>query len=434
MPDPTQTSRTDLLKLQSDRLSGLLDLTRKNNPFYQGKWKRAGIDGTALNLEDFSSRFPFTLKSEIVEDQQLSPPFGTNHNFPLAAFTRCHQTSGTSGAPIRWLDTPECWEALTRHWMLVLQAAGVGPLDRVLFAFSFGPFLGFWLAFESATRLGCLCLPAGGLSSAARARQIIDLEATVVCCTPTYALRLAETAQAEGLDLRKSRLKRWIVAGEPGGSIPATRSRIENSWPGATVFDHHGMTETGPVTYECPAQPGKLHVIESGFIAEVIDPATTRAVTANQTGELVLTTLERTGSPLLRYRTGDLVRPTTQTRCSCGSAEMLLDGGILGRTDDMVVVRGVNVYPGAIEEILRAFPTLVEYRVHVLNRHSMVELAIDVEFREGCPDDRAVAREIAQRIENALTLRVPVQALPVGSLPRFEMKARRWIRPGSSQA
>src|SRR5262249_37611068 len=163
----------------------------------------------------------------------------------------------------RWLDTPESWDWMVENWCEVFRAAGVGKNDRIYFAFSFGPFIGFWMAFEAGARLGALCIPGGGMSSAARLRAILDNGAKGRCCTPTYALRLAEVAAQEKIDLRQSRIKTIIVAGEPGGSIPAIREQLTQLWHGAKIFDHHGMTETGPVTYECPARPGVLHVMES---------------------------------------------------------------------------------------------------------------------------------------------------------------------------
>jgi phenylacetate-CoA ligase len=301
----------------------------------------------------------------------------------------------------------------------------------VFFAFSFGPFIGFWLAFESATRLGCLCLPGGGMSSEARVKAILENHVAVLCCTPTYALRLGEVAAPAIAAAGGSPVKKIIVAGEPGGSIPAMRQRIGELWPGARVFDHHGMTETGPVTYECPARAGVLHVIESAYLAEVIDPATAKAATH---GELILTPLGRTGSPLLRYRTGDLVKLGTRASdhetqpCACGSHDLALEGGILGRIDDMVIVRGVNVYPSAIEEILRGFREVTEYRVHIEQPQALTELRLDIEPSDSCPDPGRLQAEVQTALETALNLRVPVNRATSGSLPRFEMKARRWVR------
>src|SRR5262249_37894170 len=157
------------------------------------------VDSIA-SLADFKARVPFTVKQELVADQAACPPFGTNLTYPLDQYTRFSQTSGTSGAPLRWLDTTATWSWMVDNWVDVFRVSGVGSQDRVFFAFSFGPFLGFWTAFEAAGRLGCLCIPGGGLSSSARLRSMLDNQATVLCCTPTYALRLAEIAAQDGID------------------------------------------------------------------------------------------------------------------------------------------------------------------------------------------------------------------------------------------
>ena len=215
---------------------------------------------------------PFTFKREIAADQLRHPPFGSNLTYPPEQYTRFSQTSGTTGTPLRWLDTPESWEWMLDCWARVYRAAGAGPHDRVFFPFSFGPFLGFWLAFEAAVRMGCLAIPGGGMRSAGRLQTILDNEVTVLCATPSYALRLAEVAAEEGIDLSASKVRRIIVAGEPGGSIPATRALIESRWCGARVLDHHGMTEIGPVSYECPERKGVLHIMEHAYIPRMIDP------------------------------------------------------------------------------------------------------------------------------------------------------------------
>lgn len=430
---------------QLEQLRSLLAELIPANQFYSRKLQSCGVTFDVASLQDFSMRFPFTTKHELAQDQLGHPPFGTNLTYPLDRYTRLHQTSGTSGAPLRWLDTPESWDGMVESWMEVYRAAGVRSNDRVFFAFSFGPFIGFWLAFESAARLGCLCIPGGGLSSAARLRAIMSNGATVICCTPTYAIRLGEVALEEKIDLGASLVKKIIVAGEPGGSILATRARIASLWAGARVFDHHGMTEVGPVTYECPTQPGVLHVIESAYFAEIIDPASGKHTTIGQAGELVLTTLGRTGSPLLRYRTGDLVRraasvslaepssagkmpAASSPACACGRHELALEGGILGRTDDMVIVRGVNVYPTAVEEIIRAFEDVAEYRVHITEENALTQMRVEIESTVHCADPATLAARVEKAFEAALVLRVPVITVAPGALPRFEMKAKRWIK------
>lgn len=426
MASSVHPDRAAMESAQLEQLRALVTELIPANRFYAQKLQAAGVGFDVASLADYSARFPFTEKSELVADQQANLPYGTNLTYPLNRYTRFHQTSGTSGQPMRWLDTPESWEAMIESWAEVFRAAGVKDGDRVMFAFSFGPFLGFWLAFESAARLGCLCLPGGGLSSAARLRMMRDNQANVLCCTPTYALRLAEVAATEHIDVATLRVKTIIVAGEPGGSIPATRAKLESLWPGARIFDHHGMTEVGPVTHECPQQPGVLHVIESAYYAEVIDSNTGQPAPR---GELILTTLSRTGSPLLRYRTGDLVECAVGSGpCECGRSSLRLAGGVLGRVDDMVIVRGVNVYPTAVEEILRRFPDVAEYQVHVTKPGALCELRIELEPADTCADVVGLGRNVRQALETALNLRIPVETVAPGSLPRYEMKAKRWRR------
>ena len=419
-------NRQAIAARQLGQLRQLLGAILPHNAFYQKKF--AQLDPAVASLEEFSRRFPFTTKEELAGDHRAFPPYGSNLTYPPERYTRFHQTSGTSRVPLRWLDTPESWSWMLENWKEVYRAAGVGAGDRIYFAFTFGPFIGFWLAFEAAQQLHCLCLPGGGLSSVGRLRALRENKATVLCCTPSYAIRLAEVAADDKIDLQTSAIRRIIVAGEAGGSIPAARQRLEALWPGAGVFDHHGMTETGPVSHECPSRPGMLHIMESAFLAEVVGPGGA-PVAAGETGELVLTSLGRTGSPVLRYRTGDAVRPVhfEDEPCACGRHDLGLQGGILGRTDEMVIVRGVNVYPTAVEEVVRGFAEVAEYQVRVDQSASLTELILRIEPHSECADPAALAGRVQAALQAAFHLRVPVSLASAGSLPRFEMKAKRWI-------
>jgi phenylacetate-CoA ligase len=380
---------------QLGQLCWLLRAILPDNAFYRNKL--AGIEPAIASLEDFSARFPFTTKQELAEDQRTHPPFGSNLTFPLASYTRYHQTSGTTSTPLRWLDTPASWNGMVESWKEIYQAAGVSVEDRVYFAFSFGPFIGFWLAFDAAQQLGCLCIPGGGLGTPGRLRAMAENQATVLCCTPSYAAHLGEAAARENLDLKGSSVRLIIVAGEPGGSVPATRRRLEDLWPRARIFDHHGMTETGPVSHECPSQPGTLHILDRAYLAEIVE-ANGKPARTGEVGELVLTVLGRAGSPLLRYRTGDLVR--AGGACACGRPGTALVGGLLGRTDEMVIVRGVNVYPTAVEDILRGFSEIAEYQVEVDRSRALAELSLRIEPQT---DGAAGAGEaLAARVQHAL--------------------------------
>jgi phenylacetate-CoA ligase len=394
------------------------------NSFVARKWRAAGLAGPddLRGWEDFA-RLPFTRKVELVEDQAAHPPFGTNLTQPLACYVRVHQTSGTSGAPLRWLDTQESWDWWERCWGFVLRGAGLGPGDRIFFPFSFGLFVGFWSGFEGARALGALVIPGGGQDSVQRLAAIETLGATAVCCTPSYALHLAEVARERGQDLRKLGVRTTVHAGEPGAGIPSVRARIEETW-GARAYDHAGMTEMGAYGFECAEQSG-LHVNECEFIAEVVDPATGAPAAE---GELVLSNLGRAGSPLLRYRTGDRVRVAPHP-CACGRTFLRLEGGILGRVDDMLVVRGVNVFPSAIEGIVRRFPAVDEFVIEVYRRREMDEVRLLVEAGDAAP----VARAVQEAVRVNLGIRIEVVAVPAQSLPRYELKARRLVRRAAAE-
>jgi phenylacetate-CoA ligase len=406
--DPFETwTDAERRRAQWARLSSGLPELRKGNPFY-----RARLPDRASGLGDL----PFTTKTELSEDQAARPPFGTNLTYPIEGYVRLHQTSGTTGRPLRMLDTAESWDWWRECWQPIYRAAGVTARDRIFFAFSFGPFVGFWSAFAGAERLGALCLTGGAMTTTERVAAIVATEATVLLCTPTYALRLADAAREEGVDLSRSALRVSIHAGEPGASIPATRERIEKEL-GVEAFDHTGATEVGAHGFSCSARDG-VHINESEFIAEVLDARTGDARDEGD-GELVLTNLGRWCMPVIRYRTGDRVSAVRGT-CSCGRTLVKLAGGIAGRVDDMVTVRGVNVFPSAIEAIVRRFDQVGEYRIALARIREMDELRCTIE----APAD--VAERVAGAIHRELGIRCTVEAVAPGTLPRFEMKAKRF--------
>ena len=396
----------DRRRAQWSLLSAKLPELHRENPFY-----RARLPKAAREL----GQLPFTTKADLSEDQAAHPPFGTNLTYPLDRYVRLHQTSGTTGRPLRLLDTPESWEWWRECWQPIYRAAGVTARDRIFFAFSFGPFVGFWSAFAGAERLGALCLTGGAMTTTERVAAIVATEATVLMCTPTYALRLGEAAREEGIDLARSALRVSIHAGEPGASIPATRERIEREL-GVESFDHSGATEVGAHGFSCSARDG-VHINESEFIVEVVDASGEARDEGD--GELVLTNLGRWGMPVIRYRTGDRVHAVRGT-CSCGRTLVKLAGGIAGRVDDMVTVRGVNVFPSAIEAIVRRFDEVGEYRVELARVREMDELRCIVE----APAD--VAERVGGAIHRELGIRCLVESVVPGTLPRFEMKAKRF--------
>lgn len=426
MPYFDQTTETlprdQLQALQFTKLQTLVSTLWEHNRFYTGKWKAAGVQpGDMKSLADLS-RLPLTTKGELMADQAASGPFGNNLTYPIDHYVRFHQTSGTTGVPLKVPDTEAGWQWWGRCWGHVLAGAGVTAADRVFMAFSFGPFVGFWAATEGARQLGALMVPGGGRDSPQRLELMREVGATVLCCTPTYALRLAEVARETGFDLSTIPMRAIVNAGEPGANVPSTKARIEEAWK-AKCYDHAGATEVGAHSFECEAQPGGTHLIEGEYIAEILDPATGQPVAEGERGELVITNLGRTGFPIIRYRTGDVVRTTTQ-RCVCGRTSLRFEGGIIGRADDMVTVRGVNVYPAGVENILRKFAEVDEFRITVNKQRQMDEMDVEVELCEGA--DPNVVHAIAERLDTMLSFRPRVHFVARNVLPRFELKAKRF--------
>jgi phenylacetate-CoA ligase len=402
-----------------EKFQALLQRVRETNAFQIDHFPGLADCEQWSGFDEFAENCPFTEKNDLAQDRQQKPPYGTNLTLPVEEYSYFHQTSGTMGKPMAWLDTEDDWNWMLGNWDRVLEGAGVESGARCYFAFSFGPFLGFWTAYDAARKRGCLCIPGGGQGSEQRLHSILEHDAEYLFCTPTYALRLPEVAKKAGIDLGGHALRAIIVAGEAGGSVPAFRERVTQAWgKDLRIYDHYGMTEVGPVAFETPGGQGGLRVILESYFAEVIDPETKMPSSTGE-GELVLTTLGRTGCPLFRYRTGDLVRAKSKTGPD-GFPTLDLEAGILGRSDDMVVVRGVNVYPSSVDAIVRGFEEVAEYQVIHEKKGEMSEISLQVE----APENVAQALEVS--LKEAFSLRIPVGRSEPNSLPRFEMKAKRW--------
>ena len=409
--------------LQIEKLRSMFKKIYGHNRFYTEKFDSAGIDHEAIQNVNDMAQIPLTNKEELIKAQQYNPPFGSNATFPESAYSRFHQTSGTTGKPLRVLDTPESWEWWGRCWGFVLTGAGLTENDRLFVPFSFGPFIGFWAALEGARIINTMMIPGGGRDSLERLHLMKELGVTAICCTPTYALRLAEVAQEAEFDLNEIPLRISILSGEPGANVPATKTRVESIW-NFKSYDHAGASEVGAHSFECEIQPNGTHVNESEFIVEVLNPDTLEPVSEGEQGELIITNLGRIGFPVIRYRTGDLVRLNHEP-CKCGRTFPRFEGGVLGRVDDMVVVRGINVFPSAIENLIRRSDEVEEFRITVSTVKQMGHLSIELDLKKYADPENA-KKDVYQQIRNELSLSSEIKVVPHGSLPRFEMKARRF--------
>lgn len=397
------------------RVSALLAEVAEANPF-----QRPRLAGIRLeSLGDLRHISP-TCKQDLIADQQRHPPFGTNLTYPRARYRYLHHTSGTSGATLRILDTEADWRWWRRCFGAVLSAAGVGAGDLAALAYSFGPYVQFWAAYAGLQEVGATAVALGGMSSVERLHTIRDYEVTAVTCTPSYALHLARVAAQQGLGDALESVERIVCTGEPGASMPAVRERIEELW-GARCHDHAGLSEVGSYGYPCP-QGGGLHVLEDEFVAEVVDPVTLEGVAPGGVGELVLTAIGRLGFPAIRHRTGDMVQ-TSPEPCPAGHPGTWLPRGILGRSDDMVIIRGMNVFPSAIEQCLRDQGEHGEFRITFYTDPSaMDEVKLEVELARP-----AEARAIQARLRQQLGLRIRIVPLKSGVLRPSDGKARRVV-------
>ncbi len=436
MIEPHFQSREDLKRWQLDRLNILLSSILGSNNFYLEKFKKCFLPVRSL---EHWREFATTSKSELSQKAD-SKGLAPHLTFPLEHYTRFHRTSGSTGKPLIILDTPDDWINWIDAWQSVLDAASIKAHDVVFMAFSFGPFIGFWTAQDACLRRGCRVVPGGGLSTIARIDLIIDSGATVLFSTPSYALHLAETAKGKGIDPRTLGIRKLVVAGEPGGSIPTIRKRLQDEFE-TQVTDHAGATEVGPWGFGT-TDGLSLAINESHFVAEFepidqgvgpfylakefIGDADSKANEADDRVplcELILTNLNRSGAPALRYRTGDIVRPALGGSSGAfkTALQTVLIGGILGRSDQMMTVRGVNIFPSAIDAIVRSFTEIGEYRLIATKSGTRDEVTLEIE------DSLHQPQRLVDKLDTNLGLRIAVTEVPVGTFESFADKSKRFI-------
>lgn len=431
-PKMETASRETIERWQLHKFQTTLRFAYENSKLWRRKLDDAGVHPDQIRTLEDVQRVPFLTKKEYLESQEAQPLFGDIFATSTEHMMNYHQTSGTSGKnPLRVTDGRRDWAWMVDAWAEGLWAFGIRPNDVAYIAFAYGPFIGFWIAHYAFEKIGAMTVPGGGQTSEARIRQILDIGATVVVATPTYALRLAQTAREMGMDMAKeSKVKFTVHAGEPGASIPATKQMLETMW-GAKCGDFGGMSECGAnFYYDCGHGSGGVHIHEDHFLQEVIDPITTKPVGYGQRGELVITPFGRGSLPAIRYRTGDLVERIPASACTCGRTFDLYKGAIIGRADDMKVIRGVNVYPSAVENIVRQWKEVDEFQIVLTREGFQDEITVNLDFAPAVASSRRsdVAREISVALAEAHEgLRFNVVAVESGSLPRFELKSRRLV-------
>ena len=424
MPQP------QLLEHQLRQLRERLSYVSERSPFYRRKLDAAGIRAGNVRTLDDVRRIPFTEKEELRLSQAAHPPWGDFACIGPREAVRVFQTTGTTGRPVRvMLSRTDWFDTYYRQFSHFRCGYGLTEDDVLFVPFNYGLYVAWW-GFQSAMeKAGLMVIPGGGLSSKDRLRAMLDWGATAICGTPSYLLYLAETARKNGIDLPSSSIRKVVAAGEPGASIPATKKAIQTQW-GAECFDDIGSTEISNFGFECLAHEG-THVIEGMFLAEVVNPETLEPLPDGQVGELILTNLCCESVPLIRYRTRDLVR-FNRAPCACGRTSLRLEGGVLGRSDDMFHFAGVNVFPAQVQDLLHQVDEFSqEYQLIVPSQGSGRRLSIRVEpAREGLGGSQieAARERLVEMVKYRITVTPEVQVCEIGSLPRVEGKAKRVLR------
>ena len=424
--------REELQALQLLKLRRMCEWAYATTPFHRHRFDTAGFKPEQLKTLDDTRRIPFMTREEWMESLVEKPMFGDLLAADPINAIRYHLTSGTSGrTPIRVLDSTKDWDWIAEMWCYGLWGFGIRPEDIVYFAFGYGSFIGFWGAHYACEKMGALVIPGGAQTTEARIKQIIEMGVTTVCSTPTYALHLWQKASEMGIDLAKeSKVNKVICSGEPAGSIPAVKHQLEEAW-GAKCGDTAGMTELGTIMiFECSHQSGGTHIIEDHFIEEVLSPNSDEPVGYGELGERVVTSFGRGIIPVIRYRTKDMVMKVPASTCTCGRTWDLYNGGIRGRWDDMKLIRGTNVYPRAVEAIIREYPAIDEFQIYLWRKDDLQdEITINLDVKPGFESEwpelgRKLAKDLADAHEG---LRFNIERKEHGYLPRFELKARRLI-------
>ncbi|HEY6398515.1 MAG TPA: AMP-binding protein, partial [Solirubrobacteraceae bacterium] len=430
-PKTETLARERLEVFQLAKLRYQCEWAAERSPWYRRRFQEEGFDPGQLRSVSDVRRLPLLTRDDWMASQEAVPPYGEIPTIGGEGAIRVHTTSGTTGrGPLRALDSRKDWAWIAEMWCYGIWGCGVRPGDTSYIAFGYGSFIGFWGLHYAMEKMGVLNVPGGAQTTEARVHQIVDFGATVIASTPTYALRLAQEASERGVDLRGSAVQRVILSGEPAGSIPQTKALIEEQW-GAKAFDTAGMTEIGTImVFECDRQPGGTHIIEDNMIEEVIDPSTMEPVAYGERGERVVTSFGRGAIPLIRYRTGDLVGKISASSCSCGRGFDIYEGGILGRVDDMKIVRGTNVYPRAIEAIVREFREVDEFQTLITREGIRDEITLRVEMKPDWTADgwESMSDDLHRRLSLAHEgLNFRVELADAGELPRFELKAKRTV-------
>ena len=419
-----------LQTLQLKKFKRLVEWAYTHSPFYRRLYQEAGLEPGDIKAFEDIRKVPKIEKGMMREVQQREPfPYGDMMTVPLERVTAFRQTSGTTGTPVYQADTWQDWEWWAESWCYILYAQGYRDTDRVFIPFGYNIFVAFWAGHYGAEKLGCEVVPGGVLDTQARILKMQELKCNAFMATPTYVLGMADTAINKlGIDpVKDLNIQKITCAGEPGASIPTTKKRMEDAW-GAKVYDHIGATEIGAWSYECTEQPGGLHVNEGFFLVEIEDIETGEIITEpGKEGKMIITALDRMAKPCIRFDSKDVIR-WADHQCDCGRTFRLIDGGVIGRADDITKVKGVLLAPTAIEEVVRSIPELGdEYEVVVSKKGDIDNILLKIEILPGKETEQeSILFRLKDQLRVKTNLGYKMEVHPYGSLQRYEVKAKRF--------
>ncbi len=420
-PEIETLGRDELESLQLRLLRHTIHSAYHNSAYYGRVMRSSGFDPDSIRSLRDLRKLPFINKKFERERQELYPPYGDHVAVPKDKIVRIHASSGTTGRPTASVFTKNDVETWRESQARQFWSVGMRPGDVYHHALNMSMFVG-GLCLLGAERLGATSIPAGVMDTSRHFMMIKTFQPRFIWGTPSFMLHLSEKAKDEGIDPASLSIRKIIVAGEPGGSIASTKSKIERAWA-ADCYDYYGIADIwASCAAECEEKAG-LHILEDYVLPEVIDPETGEQVSEGERGELVLTTLKREGQIMLRFRTGDETSYESD-KCACGRTHMRLKG-ITGRTDDMVIAKGVKFYPSQVEEVLRKMPELTnEYQVVISNGEEYIDgVAVRTEAYSG--DVVAIKQRIEKELRSVVGIRFNVEILAPGTLPRTMHKAKR---------
>lgn len=403
-------------------------------PFYRRHYDAHGFHPDDVKtLQDFTTKVPVITKKMLVADQQEHPPFGSyTQATRMDEIARIHGSSGTSGVPTLYAVSNDDWARAADVHAMAQWCAGIRPDDLVQVGFPFGLFFGGWGVVQGVEKIGAALFPLGVTESEKHLQFIETLRPTVFSATPSYCMHLMSVAAERGIDLRESSVRLLLVGGEPGGSLPGTREILETGW-GATLVDAGSTSEMYPfqANVGCGAGTG-THIISDEIYPEIVHKDDLNVpVPDGERGAVIYTHLWRTSQPMIRFAPGD-ESYLSREPCPCGRTYPRLPEGVLGRLDDMLVVRGANIFPSAIETGLRSVPGFgPEFTIHVFKRGALDEIVVRAEYDPTVAADtaaRAEARTAGEaRLKSLTGIRVPIEVIEPGTLPTTVFKARRVV-------